>query len=327
MNELPAKTKAGLGLFQDDTSHPGRDFGVFVGLISTLIWAYWTTIVTMAERWTHDPQYSHGFLVPVFALAILWVRRDAYEPGGTPTFWGLGLLFLGLALSFYAVRLDLEWLDASSLIVCLAGIVLWVGGWPMLRWAWPGVLFLCFMLPLPFRVEVSLAHPLRRVATVCSTYGLQAFGYPATAEGNVILLDQPDPTAVDPYIRLGVAEACSGLGMLMTFFALSTAAAIILPGPLLDRCLLVASAIPIAVFVNVLRITVTGMAHYSWGEKVGNAIMHDFAGWLMMPLALLILWLELKFLNRLLPPADEDPDAPPIPAWTLLLPAKREVSP
>jgi exosortase len=151
------------------------------------------------------------------------------------------------------------------------------------------------MLPLPYQLEVALAHPLRRLATVMSTYTLQTLGYPAISEGNIIYIDQ---------IRLGVVDACSGLGMLMTFFALSTAMALVIQAPLLDRLVLVASAIPIALVANVCRIGATGIAHHSFGSETAQVVMHDLAGWLMMPFAMLLLWLELRFMGRLLPVDD-----------------------
>ncbi len=161
-----------------------------------------------------------------------------------------------LALRLVAAGSDIAALDAISLVPALAGVVLLAGGASLLRWSWPAIAFLAFMLPLPFTIEAALAHPLRRVATVASTYVLQTIGCPAFAEGNVILIED---------CRLGVAEACSGLGMLLTFFALSTAFALVVQRPLVDRLVLVASAVPVAVAANVVRISATGVAYYAGG--------------------------------------------------------------
>jgi exosortase len=272
---------------------PWQPAAVVGALAGGLLWCYWQTLVTMADRWARDPQYSHGFLVPVFAAAVLWARRDKLA-GVTwqPDPFGLPLMVGGLGLRWCAVRIDFEALDAASLLPTLAGVVLLVGGRGFLRWAWPAIAFLAFMMPLPFFIEISLAHPLRRLATILSTYALQTFGCPATAEGNIILIGD---------IRLGVAEACSGLGMLMTFFALSTALALIVQAPVADRLVLVISAIPIAVFANVARITATGLAYDAWGQdsEAARVLMHDLAGWLMIGLTLVLLWLETRYLARL----------------------------
>jgi exosortase/archaeosortase family protein len=99
---------------------------------------------------------------------------------------------------------------------------------------------------------------------------------------------------------LGIVQACSGLRMLMIFFALSTAVAILLRKPLWERLLVCGSAIPIALAVNILRITATGVLHEVAGREVADAVFHDLAGWLMMPVALGFLGLELKLLKHLL---------------------------
>src|SRR5262249_7674892 len=63
-----------------------------------LLWAYWTTLARMGQRWSNDPQYSHGFLVPLFALAVLWFRRDRFPTGIlSPSWWGVPLLLAGVA--------------------------------------------------------------------------------------------------------------------------------------------------------------------------------------------------------------------------------------
>ena len=91
------------------------------------------------------------------------------------------------------------------------------------------------MIPLPYRFEVALAGPLQRIAVISSTYLLQTFGLPAVAEGNIILLSEA---------RIGIVEACSGLRMLVVFFALSSAVALVIRRPFWERAVVVASAMP-----------------------------------------------------------------------------------
>jgi exosortase len=279
-----------------------RPLPILAALGLALLWAYWPTLRAMAERWSDDPQYSHGFLVPVFALVLLWSRR-AYQPRLPlqASWWGCAWLLAALALRLVSGLFYLGPLDGYSLLASLTGVVLLVGGRPALRWSWPAIAFLAFMLPLPFQIDTALAYPLRRLATLASTYLLQTFGLPAFAEGNVLVLEG---------VRLEVAEACSGLGMLMTFFALTTAVAVLVDRTLLDKLIVVASAVPIALLVNVMRITATALAHRGLGAETAHVLKHDLAGWLMMPLALGLLWLELRLLDRLLPPCQ---DSGPVP--------------
>jgi exosortase len=263
------------------------------GLLLVGLWAYWPTLAAMGHKWLSDPQYSHGYLVPAFSLYLLWQRRARLANAHWEIDWrGLPLLFVGVALRFAAAYAYFDWLDAVSLLPTLAGTCVLFGGKSALDWAWPAIAFLLFMVPLPFRVETALGLPLQRLATLCSTYILQTLGLPALAEGNTILL---------PSGPIGVAEACSGLSMMLIFFALSTALVILVHRPRLDKAIILLSSLPIALLVNMIRIAATGVAQEEIGPQVAHAIFHDAAGWLMMPLALGLLALELWLLARLLP--------------------------
>ena len=176
-----------------------------------------------------------------------------------------------------------------------------VWGWSTLRVAWPALAFLLFMVPLPGRLDKALAGPLQRVATLASVNVLQTFGLFAQAEGNVILLSD---------YELGIVEACSGLRMLIVFLATSAAVAMMMRRSPLQRVLVVLSAVPIALLCNVIRITATGVAHETVGHSAANLVYHDLAGWLMIPLALAFLAIELALLRRLFVPTDPAADRP-----------------
>jgi exosortase len=244
----------------------------------------------MVDRWTYDPRYAHGYLVPAFAAVLLWLRRDRIKDRELRMSWlGVPLIGLGAGLKIAAGYAYNDWLDAVSLIVTIAGGFVLVGGMRALRWSWPAVAFLLFMVPLPFRLEMALGWPLQRLATIASTFILQTLGFPAVGEGNIIRMTQS---------TLGVAEACSGLSMMLLFFALSTGVAILIDRPWLDKLVIILSAVPIALIVNVARITVTGILSETVGEELSSFVYHDLAGFLMIPLALLLLGAELWFLSQ-----------------------------
>jgi exosortase len=284
------------------------------GLSAALLWSYWPLLVEAAQRWASDPQYSHGFLVPVFSAALLWLRRRQLDGAVAGlNWWGLPFLLVGAALRMAASYTFFDWLALFSLLPCLAGLAVLFTGWRGLRWAGPAIAFLVFMIPWPYRLEVALAHPLQRVATVASTYALQTLGVAALDEGNTIVLDD---------VRLEVIDACSGLSMIAAFLALATAMALLIRRPAWEKVLLVLSSIPIAVVVNVLRITVTGVMHEVAVRQLADLVFHDLAGWLMMPAALVLLWLELKFLARAFVATGKPrPAAPAVPTATQSAPA------
>ncbi len=181
-----------------------------------------------------------------------------------------------------------EAIDAIAFLCTLTGVVLLVWGQRFFRGVWPAVLFTGFMLPLPFQLERTLSDPLQVLGASESAWFIQAFGIPAIAQGNTILMGET---------RLGVAEACSGLRMLMVFFAISASAVIISNRTRWEKLLILLSAIPIALIANIVRIVATAVAHQSFGRETADLIFHDLSGWLMMPLAMLLLYLELKILD------------------------------
>jgi exosortase len=277
--------------------------------LACLAWAFGSALAELWTAWQTSEQYSHGFLVPPFAVFLLWLRREKLDTAALRPnlIGGLLILAVGLLLRLFGAYFHYVWLNTITLIPCIAGVCWLLGGLAAWRWAWPSILFLAFMVPLPWNLSTALSGPLQRIATVSSTFILQVFGLPALAEGNIIKLND---AAID------VVEACSGLRMLVVFFALATAVALVIRRPLLDRILIVVSAAPIAVLSNIIRITVTGLLHQMISSDAANAFFHDVAGWLMMPLALGLLALELKVLKHLFIEAPTRPFRsvrPPLP--------------
>ncbi len=163
----------------------------------------------------------------------------------------------------------IEAVDSVGLMMALTGIVLLVWGKRFFRGVWPAVLFVGFMLPLPFQLERMLSDPLQVMGASQSAWVIQTFGIPANAQGNTILMNDT---------RLGVAEACSGLRMLMVFFAISAAAVIISEKARWEKLLILFSAIPIAMISNIVRIVATEVADQSVGRETADLIFHDLSG-------------------------------------------------
>jgi exosortase len=201
------------------------------------------------------PQYSHGFLIPIIALGLLWLRDVPREVTPfQPSWLGLPLLATALGMRLWGGWFYFDWLEWISLIPAVAGVCVMTLGTKAFRFAWPSIGFLVFMIPLPYRLEVSLLQPLQNFATQCATFVLQTLGLAASSQGNVVWIGE---TAV------GVAQACSGLRMLTVFVALATALALIVERGGFDRTMILASAIPIAIVCNVIRVTVTAIVFTS----------------------------------------------------------------
>jgi exosortase len=278
-----------------------------VCLAVIFLWFYRGSASVLMRVWS-QPDYQHGPLVPLFSLFLLWIRRDMLVPfKGRWSWWGLAFLALWAWMRLVAVYFNLESLPEMSMLPFLAGLALFVGGWQVLHWAWPALLFLVFMLPLPGDVQGWLSQQLQGIATRMSVFIIQTLGIPSVAIGNVIrLTDRP----------LEVARACSGLRMMTMFFALCIGASFVIKKPLWEKLLIVASAAPIAILSNVARIVVTAacceIARH-WPALINPErameVIHDWAGYLIeMPCGMLLLWLELTLLSKLLiPPLEERP--------------------
>lgn len=252
----------------------------------------------LVQRWLHDARYSHGFLVPLLAALVWWdQRRNHPLRESEASWWGMPVLLGGAALRLVGAYYYLDFFDALSLLPILLGLVLLSGGWPLARQTAPAIGVLIFMLPPPYQLESALPAPLQRAGTMASTFALQTLGLPAVPEGNIIRIDDLD---------IGVLEACNGLGMLSAFFAISTTVALIIRRPLADRLVVFVSAVPIGVFMNLLRPTATGLVYAVVGAPAAQTFFHDLAGWLMLPLALAAVGFELYLLRHLFPVRSEE---------------------
>ena len=174
------------------------------------------------------------------------------------SWWGLAFFGIWAFVLWSGVYFNYTWFEPFSIVPCLAAITLFIGGWQVFLWAWPALVFLFFIVPLPGLLSSFLSDPLQSIGTHVSVFVIQTLGIPAIAEGNQIILRDTPP--------LGVEEACSGIKMLMLFFTLCVGAAFIMRKPIWERILIVVSAPPIAVISNVFRITLTAilfeMAHH-----------------------------------------------------------------
>ena len=256
-----------------------------------LVWAYLPMLSVFADKWLNDPQYSHGLLVPFFSAYLI---RRAWRDGPAALrpmpILGCALLVVVLGMRVVSGSLLFHQLDAVSLLLALAAVSLAAGGGALLRRTGPGIAFLIFMIPLPYELERNVGQPLKAAATTSSTFMLQTLGQPAIRDGNLILIDE---------VRLGVVDACSGLKMLMTFAAFSIGAVLLMKRSRFEKFMIVLGIVPIAIAANVMRITATGLGYVWFSDPKVLEFLHDLNGWLMMPVGLALLGLEVWILRRL----------------------------
>lgn len=261
------------------------------GLAALFFWAYWPTLAELTRVWSNQPDYSHGYFVPLVSAFFLWVKRDRFPGLAAGVAWaGLALVALSLVMRYLSALWWFRPMDGWSMLVWLAGAVWVLGGAKVLRWSLPAIAFLLFMIPLPFKFERSLSTPLQTTATNLSTWSLQVLGQPALAEGNTILIGD---------VRLEVEEACSGLRIFMGIIALAFAYVILVPRPWWERMLLLVGVVPIALVANATRIVITGLLNLYVSGEAAQRFTHDVAGWVMIPFAAALFALLLWYLGAL----------------------------
>jgi len=260
----------------------------FVGL-------YWNVFGTLISDWSTDDNDSHGFCIIPLALFFLWERRDRLrEIVPRPSIFGVPLLLFGgfvLLAGLYGAD---RFLPRVSMIFVLAGSIVFVWGWSMLKAVAFPLGFLVLMIPLPALIFNQIAFPLQLLASQAGEATLSAAGIPVLREGNVIVL---------AHTTLEVAEACSGIRSLVSLMSLG-----IVFGYFTDprggvRVAIVLSTIPIAIVANAARVAGTGIAAHYYGVAAAEGFFHTFSGWLVFGVSFILMFVVARMLVRVTPVA------------------------
>ena len=255
-----------------------------------LIACYAPVLVRLVRQWATDEDMGHGFFVPLVAAYIAWQRRDellAATP--IPSWWGLALLLWG-ALQLYFATLGAElFLARTAFIVSLAGVILLLGGVRVLRILAFPLLLLFFMVPIPAIVYNQVTFRFQLIASQLAEAALALFGVPVLREGNILELASQ---------RLSVVEACSGIRSLLTLSFLSLVYAYFFDKKVWMRFALLLAAAPIAIVANSSRVTITGLLSET-NPELAAGVFHQFEGWVIFMVALLILIAVHALINRI----------------------------
>jgi exosortase len=285
------------------------------------------------SRWRTDDAWGHGYLVPFLAVLIVHFRLSEKAPARlSPSAWGLVLILVGLILRIVLQTVTTHQFPVwATFLPVVAGTIWLLLGWPMLKTLLVPVLYLGLMIPWDAKYYESFALPLQNLAAAVSESILSIGGMQITRDGNVL-----HPVGSP---QVDVAGACSGLHLLMAFVALGILMAYAYRRPFWERIVMMASSIPIAVFCNIMRVslmTASGHAVYmeslaakkgaaTWSTSVPdsfwnalsdkgladsimmlfNKIMdphsyvHQSFGFAMLGVAFVMMWAEVKMIDML----------------------------
>lgn len=270
-----------------------RPVAFALGAVALLIVVYAPILYYMVQHWNAVADYSHGFLIAPLALYFAWERLPRLKRAKIdPSWWGLVPLALS-TITLVVGRLGVELMNMRvSFVLALIGIVLLLLGRQMFRILAFPLFFLFLMVPLPQSLVNVVAFPLQLTAADWAVDALYYLRIPALREGNIIHL---------PATTLFVAEACSGLRSLMALVTLGVVFAYFFRKSWGERIIIVLSAIPIAIVVNALRVTITGILTYQFGEKAAEGAIHEFQGLITFSAAFMLLLAEAWLLSKLWP--------------------------
>src|SRR6185295_17491746 len=238
--------------------------GVLAGL------AYGPVLWRLGAAWWNDPEYSHGLICAPLAAGIVWARRDRLTRLQlAPSAAGLAGAAISIALLLVGTLGAELFLTRASLLLFIASAIVFLFGWQHLR----GVAFpfaiLALSIPIPALLMTLVTLPLQFAASAAAETTLSAVHIPVLREGNVLVL---------PDARLQVAEACSGVRSMMSLLVLALLVARNMEQRTLTRIAIVATAVPVTIAVNAVRVTATAVATEFYGVAAADGVIHEMLG-------------------------------------------------
>ncbi len=269
---------------ESDVSPDKRRTRFFVqgGILALLIVGiYHETFVSLWRVWEHNPNYSHGFLIPGVTAVLIWLKRKALrEEAIRPSALGLPIVAMGIVLQMAGLRGDIVIFQGNSLLLVLFGLVLHFAGTGWFRQMAFPIFYLAFMNPFPPIFQNEVSFRLKQLAAAGA----------ATVSGWLGILIQRDgmslflPTGV-----MRIENACSGMQSLISLMALGALFAYFARGDIVRRVLLFLASIPIAVIVNIIRISALCIVGNAAGVEVATGLFHDVSGFVLFGVGFVLL--------------------------------------
>ncbi|HKC65316.1 MAG TPA: exosortase [Pyrinomonadaceae bacterium] len=274
-------------------------------IVAALAFVYYGVLAKLGYDWWTDENYSHGLLIPLVIGYILWTERERLSrtKARPSLFWGACLVVFALLSLWVGVAGAELYVQRMSLVLVLAGLVIYFWGWRLLSFLLVPFVLLFLALPIPAIIFNKIAFPLQLFASRCAVWAMRLFDIPVLRQGNVIELM---PKGARETKKLEVVEACSGIRSLMTLLTLAVVFAYLTrpksddgQGGISDRLksygfwraiIIVASAVPIAILTNALRVSGTGILAHYYGTQIADGFFHSFSGWVIYVVAFLMLF-------------------------------------
>lgn len=272
-------------------NHSVKDGWSFFFLVTLIVIVFRGAASDLISLVLADPGKSYIFLVPMIVFYLVWLRRNRFNfVRPSKSISGPVVLIAAIVLMQFGYALQLRALLHICVVLAILGAFLTFVGPRVLLAVLPAVVALFFIVPLPGNVRQWLAIPLQRFATEVTVFLLEVMSVPAFKSGNLIEINGA---------AVAVGEACDGMRLVVPLALVIYAFVFSLPMRTHLRIFLVLVSVPIALICNVVRLVPTAIAFGYFPDHAG--FIHDLGGWLMIPLAIILLrgfvktlfWLEL----------------------------------
>lgn len=260
------------------------------GALVLFLVAYFPVFRILAGKWAESEEYSHAFLtLPIILYMVYQNRHRVLETPATFTPLGLVTLLLASALYYFSLLTEVHTVIALAMYLAVLGTVVFLFGIRSLWVLFTPLLLLLMLIPFPDQLYIQLTFPLQLKVSQMSEAIISLFAIPVHRAGNVLTIPQKS---------FEVVEACSGLRSVITLLTLSVVMGYFLLMRTTSKLLLVAASIPVAIFVNLIRVVAIVLLFHSFGLDLYEGTLHTVTGLLIFLIALAALFLLQRILEQ-----------------------------
>ncbi len=257
--------------------------------LAAVAYIFFDGMVSMESHWANADEYSHGYMIPLVALFLLWQKFPLLAKVPKTGHWLALPLMLAALIGWALGELSALFIIMHySFLLALYALAIAIFGWRGFLVTWAAFAYLVFMIPFPDFVYQQLSATLQLISSELGVWVVRLFGISVHLEGNVIDLGS---------YQLQVVEACSGLRYLFPLMSFGFLIAYVYCGPLWHKWVIFISTIPITVLMNSFRIGLIGVTVDRWGVEMAEGILHDFEGWIVFMACLAVLFFEIWILQ------------------------------